>query len=61
VQAELPIRYLQEHVPAVVCGCIDGGAGTVMADSGSVNGIPATASHFCSPPNCATGSASRAW
>src|SRR5262252_1059288 len=27
-------------------GAVDAGAGTVMVDSGSVNGIPATASHF---------------
>src|SRR6202011_5569124 len=27
-------------------GGIDAGAGTVMVDSGSINGIPATASHY---------------
>ena len=32
-----------------------------MVDSGSVNGIPATASHFLLTTDCATGSASRAW
>src|SRR2546423_5169526 len=46
VQAELPIRYLQDTFLPSYAGGIDGGAGTVMADSGSVNGIPATASHF---------------
>src|SRR6266705_1768016 len=46
VQAELPIRYLQDTFLPSYAGAIDGGAGTVMADSGSVNGIPATASHF---------------
>jgi beta-glucosidase len=27
-------------------GALDAGAGTVMADSGSINGVPATASHY---------------
>ena len=46
VQAELPIRYLQDTFLPSYAGAIDAGAGTVMVDSGSVNGIPATASHF---------------
>src|SRR5215469_16468969 len=46
VQAELPIRYLQDQFLPSYAGAIDAGAGTVMVDSGSVNGFPATASHF---------------
>jgi len=46
VQAELPVRYLQDTFLQSYAGAIDAGAGTVMVDSGSVNGIPATASHF---------------
>jgi beta-glucosidase len=46
VQAELPIRYLQDTFLPSYAGGIDAGSGTVMVDSGSVNGIPATASHF---------------
>jgi beta-glucosidase len=46
VQAELPIRYLQDTFLPSYAGAINAGAGTVMVDSGSVNGIPATASHW---------------
>ena len=46
VQAELPIRYLQDTFLPSYAGGIGAGAGTVMVDSGSVNGIPATASRF---------------
>ena len=46
LQAELPIRYLQDTFLPSYAGGVDAGAGTVMVDSGSVNGIPATASHF---------------
>jgi beta-glucosidase len=46
VQAELPIRYLQDTFLPSYDGGIKAGAGTVMVDSGSVNGIPATASHY---------------
>jgi beta-glucosidase len=46
VQAELPIRYLQDQFLPSYAGAVDAGAGTVMVDSGSVNGIPATASRF---------------
>src|SRR5215475_3469192 len=46
VQAELPIRYLQDTFLPSYAGAISAGAGTVMVDSGSVNGIPATASRY---------------
>jgi beta-glucosidase len=46
LQAELPIRYLQDTFLPSYAGAIDAGAGTVMVNSGSVNGIPATASHY---------------
>jgi beta-glucosidase len=46
VQADLPIRYLQDTFLPSYAGAIDAGADTVMVDSGSVNGIPATASHY---------------
>ena len=46
VQEELPIRYLQDQfMPSYAAG-INAGADTVMVNSGSINGIPATASHF---------------
>ena len=45
-EAQLPIRYLQDVFLPSYAGAIDAGAGTVMVDSGSINGIPATASHF---------------
>ncbi len=46
VEAQLPIRYLQDTFLPSYAGGIDAGAATVMVDSGSVNGIPATASRF---------------
>jgi beta-glucosidase len=46
VEAQLPIRYLQDIFLPPYAGGIDAGAATVMADSGSINNIPATASHF---------------
>ncbi len=46
VEAQLPLRYLQDQFLPSYAGAIDAGAGTVMVDSGSINGIPATASHF---------------
>ena len=46
VQAELPLRYLQDTFLPSYAGAINAGAGTVMVNSGSVNGIPATASHY---------------
>jgi beta-glucosidase len=45
-QAELPIRYLEDTFLPSYAGAIKAGAGTVMVDSGPVNGVPATASHF---------------
>jgi beta-glucosidase len=45
-QAELPVRYLQDTLLPSYAAAIKAGAKTVMADSGSVNGIPATASHY---------------
>src|SRR6266487_1498303 len=45
-EAQLPLRYLQDTFLPSYAGAIDAGAGTVMVNSGSVNGIPATASHY---------------
>jgi beta-glucosidase len=46
VEAQLPIRYLQDVFMPSYQGGIDAGASAVMADSGSINGIPATASRY---------------
>jgi beta-glucosidase len=46
VEAQVPIRELQDTFLPSYAGGVDGGAGTVMIDSGSINGIPATASRF---------------
>ena len=46
VEAQLPIRYLQDTFLPSYAAAIDAGAKTVMVDSGSVNNIPATASKF---------------
>src|SRR5438034_1616059 len=46
VEAQLPIRYLQDQFLPSYAGGIDAGAATVMVDSGSINGVPATASRF---------------
>ncbi|MEN3359879.1 MAG: beta-glucosidase [Mycobacteriales bacterium] len=46
VEAQLPVRYLQDVFLPSYAGAIDAGAATVMVDSGSINNIPATASHF---------------
>jgi beta-glucosidase len=46
VEAQLPIRYLQDILLPPYAGGIDAGAATVMANSGSVNNVPATASHY---------------
>jgi beta-glucosidase len=43
-EALLPLNYLQSVILPSYAGGIDAGAGTVMADSGSINGVPATAS-----------------
>jgi len=45
-EAQLPIRYLQDTILPAYQQAIDAGASTVMVDSGSVNGIPADASHY---------------
>ena len=42
VEAQLPIRYLQDIFLPAYAGGIDAGASTVMIDSGSINNIPAT-------------------
>ena len=46
VEAQLPIRYLQDIFMPAYAGGIDAGASTVMIDSGSINNIPATGSKF---------------
>src|SRR5256884_1938112 len=46
VEAQLPIRYRQDMFLPSYAGAINAGAATVMVDSGSINNIPATASHF---------------
>src|SRR5947209_10162292 len=40
------MRYLQDQFHPSDAGAVSAGAGTVMVDSRSVNGIPAAASHF---------------
>ena len=42
-EALLPLDYLESMILPSYAGGIDAGAGTVMVDSGSINGIPATA------------------
>src|ERR1043165_1610103 len=44
-EALLPMNYLQSVILPSYVGGIDAGAGTVMVNSGSINGVPATASH----------------
>ncbi len=46
VEAQLPIRYLQDMFLPSYAGAINAHAATVMVDSGSIDNIPATASHF---------------
>ncbi len=46
VEAQLPIRYLQDVLLPPYAAGIDAGASTVMVNSGSINNIPATASHY---------------
>ena len=46
VEAQLSIRYLQDTFLPSYAGGIDAGAATVMVNSGSINGVPAHASHF---------------
>jgi beta-glucosidase len=45
-EALLPLSYLQSMILPSYAGAIDAGAGTVMVNSGSVNGVPATGSHY---------------
>src|SRR5436189_1247204 len=45
-EALLPLSYLQSVILPSYGGGIDAGAGTVMVDSGSINGVPATGSHY---------------
>ncbi len=45
-EALLPLSYLQTTILPSYAGGIDAGAAAVMVDSGSINGVPATASHY---------------
>src|SRR4051794_14942456 len=45
-EALLPLNYLQSVILPSYAGGIDAGADTVMVDSGSINGVAATASHY---------------
>jgi beta-glucosidase len=46
VEAQLPLRYLQDvHLPSYA-GAINAEAATVMVNSGSINNVPATASRY---------------
>ncbi len=45
-EALLPLNYLQDMILPSYAGALAAGAGTVMVDSGSINGVPATASHY---------------
>src|SRR3954447_15212864 len=45
-EALLPLSYLQSVILPSYAGGIDAGADTVMVDSGSINGVPATGSHY---------------
>src|SRR5213080_4547059 len=45
-EALLPLNYLQDVILPSYAGGIDAGSGTVMVDSDSINGVPATASHY---------------
>ena len=44
--ALLPLNYLQDTILPSYAGGIDAGSDTVMVDSGSINGMPATASRY---------------
>ena len=46
VEAQLPIRYLQDVILPGYEAAIAAGSKTVMVNSGSVNGVPATASRY---------------
>src|SRR5262249_48350725 len=45
-EALLPLSYLQSMILPSYAGGIKAGVGTVMVDSGSINGVPATGSHY---------------
>jgi beta-glucosidase len=45
-EALLPLNYLQSVILPSYAAAIRAGADTVMVDSGSINGVPATASHY---------------
>lgn len=45
-EALLPLSYLQSTILPSYVAAVDAGAQTVMVDSGSINGVPATASHY---------------
>jgi len=45
-EALLPLNYLQSTILPSYGGAIDAGAQAVMVDSGAINGVPATASHY---------------
>jgi beta-glucosidase len=45
-EALLPLSYLQSVILPSYAGGIAAGADTVMVDSGSINGVPATSSHY---------------
>jgi beta-glucosidase len=45
-EALLPLNYLQSMILPSYAGALDAGAQTVMVNSGSINGVPATASHY---------------
>ncbi|MGS0686933.1 glycoside hydrolase family 3 N-terminal domain-containing protein [Nakamurella sp. GG22] len=45
-EALLPLSYLQSTILPAYAGGIDAGALTVMANSGSINAVPAHASHY---------------
>src|SRR3954449_8924028 len=45
-EALLPMNYLQSTILPPYAAGIDAGAGTVMVNSGSINGVPATSSHY---------------
>src|SRR6266545_4054347 len=46
VPADLSMRYLQDTILPSYKAAVDAGALTVMANSGAVNGIPVTGSHY---------------
>ena len=45
-EALLPLNYLQSVILPSYAAAINAGAQTVMVDSGSINGVPATGSHY---------------